>query len=59
MTLIASGLLQHKPLSNSFSTFINKSIKKMFDIISPEDGQKEKRELETLIISFSLMSDGR
>ena len=31
----------------------------MFDIISPEDGQKEKRELETLIISFSLMSDGR
>lgn len=59
VTLITLGLLQHKALRNSFSTLINKSIKKMFDIISPEKGRKKKPALETPIISCCLVSDDR
>ena len=59
MTLMVSGSLQHKPLSNSFSTLINKSIKKMFNIISPENGRKKKLELEMLTIFCHLISNGR
>lgn len=59
MTLITLGLLQHKALRNSFSTLIHKSIKKMFDIISPENGRKKKHELETPIIFCCLVSDDR
>lgn len=59
VTLITSELLQHKALRNSFSTLINKSIKKMFDIISPENGRKKKHELETPIIFCCLVSDDR
>lgn len=59
VTLITSGLLQHEALRNSFSTLINKSIKKMFDIISPENRRKKKHELETPIIFCCLVSDDR
>lgn len=58
-SLIISELLQHKALRNSFSTLINKSIKKMFDIISPENGRKRKHELETPIIFSCLVSNDR
>lgn len=46
-------------LSHSFSTLINKSIKKMFNIISPENRRKKRHELEASIIFCCLVSDDR